>query len=96
LAFLRLRITNSWSIPVLKGCAIIREMHTYGQAVEISKKIKAAQQHKHLGKRLIKQAEKIAKDLKYKKIAVIAGVGVREYYRKLGYRLKNEYMIKNF
>jgi len=95
LAFLRLRITNSWSIPVLKDCAIIREMHTYGQAVKISKKIKAAQQHKSLGKRLIKQAEKISKDLKYKKIAVIAGIGVREYYRKLGYRLKHEYMIKN-
>ncbi len=28
------------------------------------------------------------------RIAVIAGVGVREYYRKLGYSLEDEYMVK--
>jgi elongator complex protein 3 len=27
-------------------------------------------------------------------MAVISGVGVRDYYRKLGYRLKDTYMIK--
>ena len=29
-----------------------------------------------------------------KKIAVIAGVGVRAYYAKLGYELEGEYMVK--
>ena len=28
------------------------------------------------------------------KIAVISGVGVREYYKKLGYSLDKHYMIK--
>lgn len=28
------------------------------------------------------------------KIAVIAGVGVRKYYEKLGYALEGEYMVK--
>jgi histone acetyltransferase (RNA polymerase elongator complex component) len=27
-------------------------------------------------------------------MAVISGVGVREYYRKWGYRLQNTYMVK--
>ncbi len=84
-ALLRLR--------VLKDSAIVREIHTYGQMVPIAEKRKAIQ-HKGLGKRLMKQAEKIAKDFKVKKIAVIAGIGVRLYYRKLGYKLENTYMVK--
>ncbi len=30
------------------------------------------------------------------KIAVIAGVGVRKYYEKIGYSLVEEYMIKPY
>ena len=60
----------------------------------VNAKLKSASQHKGLGKKLMAQAEKIAKKNNYKKIAVIAGIGVREYYRKLGYKLKNSYMIK--
>ena len=96
LAFLRLRLANEWSLPVLQDCALIRELHVYGQVVGLSQKNENAQQHQSLGKRLMIEAEKITKDeFKIKKIAVIAGIGVREYYRKLGYKLKNEYMIKN-
>ena len=32
---------------------------------------------------------------KYKKIAVIAGIGTREYYKKFGYKLVGDYMLKN-
>jgi elongator complex protein 3 len=42
----------------------------------------------------MEMAEKIAKVNNYKKLSVISGVGVREYYRKLGYKLKNTYMVK--
>lgn len=101
LAFLRLRIPSQifkkekHFIKTLNNSAIIREVHTYGKTIPIGAKNKKAVQHKGLGKRLIKEAERIAKkEFKLKKIAVISGVGVREYYRKLGYRLKNEYMIK--
>jgi histone acetyltransferase (RNA polymerase elongator complex component) len=52
-------------------------------------------QHKGYGRKLVKTAEKIAKDKGYKKIAVISGVGTREYYKKLGYSLEETYMIKN-
>lgn len=41
------------------------------------------------------EAEKIAKENNFEKIAVISGVGARGYYRKLGYRLKDSYMVKS-
>ncbi len=81
-------------LPVLQDSAIIREVHTYGQAVPIEEKIKIAPQHKGLGRKLMKEAEKIAKKSAIKRIAVISGVGTREYYKKLGYKLKDSYMIK--
>jgi elongator complex protein 3 len=96
-SFLRLRIPKNNSletIPVLKNAAIIREIQTYGQLVPISKS-KIAPQHKGLGKKLIKTAEKITKkEFNLKKIAVISGVGAREYFKKLGYKLDQTYMIK--
>jgi elongator complex protein 3 len=98
-SLLRLRIPNPKDrdemIPILKDRAIIRELHTYGQAVSISK-TDSGLQHRGLGKRLIKEAERIiVEDFKMEKIAIISGVGVRSYYReKLGYRLRDEYMIK--
>jgi histone acetyltransferase (RNA polymerase elongator complex component) len=54
-------------------------------------------QHKGLGKKLLARAEQIALSNGYKKIAVIAGVGVREYYRNQGYLIDSEegcYQIK--
>jgi elongator complex protein 3 len=90
-SLLRLRITS-------KNLPIIREIHTYGQLqpLEGNPNPTASPQHKGLGKKLIKEAEKIArKEFKVKKMAVISGIGVRGYYRKLGYFLEGTYMVKN-
>ena len=100
-SLLRLRIPSQYYencsrniFPVLQDAAIIREVHTYGQLVPISKR-KTAPQHRGLGKKLIKEAEKITRnEFSLRGIAVISGIGVRNYYRKLGYRLKDEYMVK--
>jgi elongator complex protein 3 len=90
-ALLRLRI-NSSSTP---ASAIIREVHTYGKVTAVGKKDKNSPQHIGLGRQLLQEAEKIAKtEFGLTKIAVISGVGVRDYYRKNGYRLQNTYMIK--
>ena len=90
-AFIRLRL------PTNSSTALIRELHTYGQLIEIdsSKQPHKATQHLGLGKKLILAATKIAKQRGCKKMSIIAGIGTREYYRKLGYRLKNTYMIKS-
>ena len=74
--------------------AYIRELHTYGRLVEIGKKNSAASQHKGLGKKLMAEAIKICKKNKINKLAVIAGVGVRDYYRKIGFKLEKTYMVK--
>jgi len=84
---LRLRIHD--------GEAFIRELHVYGKSLELNEKNENASQHKGLGKWLMEEAEKISKKEKAKKILVISGVGVREYYKNLGYKLENSYMIKN-
>ncbi len=84
---------------ILEGAVLIRELHVYGELVPVGKNnhryCRARKiQHTGLGKKLMAEAEKIARQNGYKKIAVIAGVGAREYYRKLGYRQKESYVIK--
>jgi len=83
-------------LPVLKKAAIIREVHTYGKLAKIDTKDKTSPQHIGLGKKLLKEAERIAKkEFGLEKIVVISGVGVRGYYRKNGYRLQDTYMVKS-
>ena len=48
-----------------------------------------------MGTKLVREADKIAKQNGYEKIAVISGVGVRSYYRKFGYKKIGTYMAKN-
>jgi elongator complex protein 3 len=78
----------------LEGAALVREVHTYGEQVEISEREKKASQHIGLGRQMMQKAEEISRQNGYKKIAVISGIGVREYYRKLGYELEGTYMVK--
>lgn len=96
-SLLRLRINknNDNVLPVLKDSAIIREVHVYGQVASISKKDSPIQ-HKGLGQEMTKEAERIAeKEFGIKKMAIISGIGARNYYKeKLGYKLKDGYMIK--
>jgi ELP3 family radical SAM enzyme/protein acetyltransferase len=80
------------TLDVLLKAALIRELHVYGELVSVGAKKKV--QHAGLGKKLMNEAEKIARENGFKKIAVISGVGVRNYYRKLGYRLIDSYMVK--
>lgn len=83
-------------IGELTEMAFIRELHTYGQLVGIGKTGHiATSQHKGIGKKLVMAAERIARNNGYKHIAVISGVGVRGYYRKLGYRKQHTYMTKH-
>jgi elongator complex protein 3 len=89
--FCRLRLLG-YSLFLIPNSSLIRELHVYGELVPVGKSRRV--QHAGLGKKLLKEAERIAKANGYDRIAVIAGVGVRGYYRKLGYRLQNTYMLK--
>jgi elongator complex protein 3 len=97
IGFIRLRFPKEQLRPeITSKTALIRELHIYGQTVPVSSLTSQdASQHKGWGTRLVKKAEEIAKENGYTKMAIISGVGVREYYRKLGYELEGPYMVKN-
>ena len=82
------------ALPAVCGAAFVRELHTYGTLVPIEGRDPEASQHKGLGRKLMAEAERIALAAGYRRLAVISGVGVRGYYRKLGYRLSGTYMVK--
>jgi elongator complex protein 3 len=83
------------TFPILTTSAQIRELHTYGTALNINQQDKEASQHKGYGRKLMAHAEEIAKKEGYSNMAVISGIGVREYYKTLGYHEEDTYMIKN-
>jgi elongator complex protein 3 len=91
--FCRLRFPFSFlRKEITQDSALIRELHVYGTATSIGEKGEV--QHKGIGKRLLEEAETIAKTYYKNKIVVISGVGVRGYYRMLGYKLEGPYMVK--
>jgi elongator complex protein 3 len=77
--------------------AIVRELHVYGQMLNVGNKKQEniSCQHQGYGLKLMQEAERIAKDeFEVKKISVISAVGTREYYRKMGYVLNGPYVSK--
>jgi elongator complex protein 3 len=93
IGFLRLRFPGKPHRPELDGAGVIRELHVYGKMVPIGGH-NDAWQHRGYGKDLLKLAEEISAEAGYGKIAVISGIGAREYYRKLGYARDGPYMSK--
>merc|ERR1712232_976583 len=104
---LRLRFNDdpnspSSTFPELDKSALIRELHVYGALVAArpgeSKKGSGDDrpQHVGIGKTLMGTAELIAATQGWGRISVIAGVGVRDYYRRLGYQLRGDgqYLVK--
>jgi len=80
-------------LRIFDNQAIIREVHVYGKSLKLGQEGRTSQ-HLGLGKKLMKKAEEIVKKNKIKKVRVISGIGVREYYKKLGYKLEGTYMVK--
>ena len=110
--FLRLRLSNNsgykiynnnnnnheYIFPELKDCALIRELHVYGQVKKVNditeSKIFGNNQHNGLGKQLVQKAIEISSKNNFKKIAVISGNGVKNYYRKFGFEDESYFMTK--
>jgi elongator complex protein 3 len=91
---LRMRVG---SLAVGNGdLAMVRELHVFGSEVPLGEQQSGAAQHRGLGGELLKEAEKIARDeFRARKVAIISGVGAREYFRyACGYELDGVYMVK--
>ncbi|KAG9509119.1 Elongator complex protein 3, partial [Fragariocoptes setiger] len=98
IGLLRLRLCSIHTFrPELMQCqtSIVRELHVYGSTVPISTKDPTKFQHQGFGMLLMEEAERIAREEHgSQKLAVISGVGTRNYYRKMGYELEGPYMTK--
>jgi len=79
----------------LKGAAMIREVHVFGQSLPVGTDRDGAAQHVGLGSQLIQQAETIALHHGYQRLAVISAVGTRQYYRERGFEQGQLYLYKN-
>ena len=99
IGFIRLRLNydkSSKLLPILENSALIRELHVYSTLSNVGDNDKEySLQHKGYGKKLLMKAEEIAKTKGFEKMAIIAGTGVRNYYKKFGYELEDTYMIKS-
>ncbi len=96
--FLRLSLPGGDS-PVtgladLDGAAIIREVHVYGQSLAVGAEQSGAAQHTGLGTRLLGMADNIAYAKGYRRMAVIAAVGTRQYYLERGFERGELYLVK--
>lgn len=98
IGFIRLRFPSQIGLrpEITKKTALIRELHIYGLTTPVGEEAgeTATVQHKGWGTKLVKKAEDIAKKHGYEKMIIISGIGVREYYAKLGYSQEGPYMSK--
>lgn len=91
--YLRGRTQNhSFRSELDSNTFIVRQLKVLGTATDIGSE--GSVQHQGFGKRLMRRAEDKANELGCDKVSVISGVGVREYYRKLGYEKDGIYMSK--
>ncbi|KAI4802322.1 elongator complex protein 3 [Gymnodraco acuticeps] len=98
IGLLRLRRCSPQSFrPELKGgVSIVRELHVYGSVVPVSSRDPSKFQHQGFGMMLMEEAERVSREEHgSSKLAVISGVGTRNYYRKMGYELEGPYMVKD-
>lgn len=76
------------------GC-VVRELRVYGTAVAVGDARDGAWQHRGLGRSLLAEAERVAREeFDSKTVLVTSAVGTRNYYRRLGYERAGPYMAK--
>ena len=99
LAFLRLRIPSSDASRHEirdRPSAIVRELRVYGHMMQLGRRQPDAYQHLGLGEKLMAEAENIGRnDFGARRMVVNSGVGVREYYRNLGFTDLGPYLVKD-
>jgi elongator complex protein 3 len=92
--FLRLSLPQAEPpIAELSSCAVIREVHVYGPALELGERRDGTAQHAGLGTRLLDEARRIVRQEGFRRLAVIAAVGTRPYYRERGFEQGELYVV---
>jgi len=81
-------------MPDLDGAALIREVHVYGQSLPVGAEKEGAAQHTGLGTQLLKEAERVAGENGFRRMAVISAVGTRRYYLDRGFERGELYLVK--
>ncbi len=98
IAYLRLRQLNNphRSELINKKAMIIRELKVLGRELPLGDQNQESWQHKGYGRHLINHAERLCFD-KYdnKYLFVLSGIGVKEYYRNLGFKDTGIYLSKS-
>ncbi len=91
-----LRLSIPSGEPDAREAATVRELHVFGAELGLGERDGLAAQHKGIGGALLSQAERLTVD-RYgiDHIRVLSGVGVRPYYRQLGYVRQGPYMVKS-
>lgn len=82
-------------MPEIRGAALIREVHIYGQSLQMGSEMDGAAQHSGLGSALLEESANIARAKGFRKLAVIAAIGTSLYYRKRGFVHEGLYMTKS-
>jgi elongator complex protein 3 len=76
-------------------CMIVRELKVLGRETPLGERTSEAFQHRGYGKTLLAEAERICtEEFGKKRLFVLSGVGVKPYYRKLGFSDKGLYLLK--
>ena len=95
IGFARLRFPSAVFRQELANAALLRELHVYGSLVSVGKDAESEEwQHRSYGRVLLARAEEIAAGAGFARLAIMSGIGVRPYYRKMGYERRGPYMIR--
>ena len=79
----------------LRDAALVRDLHVFGELTGLGERKAGSWQHRGYGARLLRRAEELAQDSGFKKVAVMSGIGVRDYYARFGYRREGPFVVKN-
>lgn len=96
--YLRLRLTDRSHREELRdqSVGIVRELKVPGKVVPLGERSPEGAQHRGTGRRLLQEAEAIAfEERAVERLFVLAGVGVKAYYRRLGYEDDGVYVARS-
>ena len=98
IGFLRLRIPSGRAhrAEVTPGTTVVRELHVFGPMVPVGEEARVGEwQHRGWGEALLAEAERISREeFDARKVMVLSGIGVRNYYKRFGYEREGPYMVK--